>query len=272
MSGLPGRLVLLGHPLGHSFSPRFQNAALSRAAIPLTYELLDVPRSALDDTLGLLRRQRAAGNVTVPYKELVHEQCDRLSQTARDVGAVNTFWTAVDGAFVGDNTDVAGFNAAIRQMYDGRAPAGEIALIGAGGAAAAALYAMKGWEGARVRVYSRTPARAERLVDRIGAVATVVDSAERAMQGAGLLVNATPVGLHDDATPIDMNALPPGIAVFDIVYRAGGTALVRAAKARGHAAVDGSVMLVEQGAQAFERWFGIVPDRQAMWEALEQDR
>ena len=81
--GLPGRLVLIGHPLGHSFSPRFQNAALDAAGIPLRYELVDVPRSALDATIEQLRRERAAGNVTVPYKEAVCGRCDRLRSAHR---------------------------------------------------------------------------------------------------------------------------------------------------------------------------------------------
>ena len=111
MNPLPERLVLLGHPLGHSLSPALQNAALRAAGIPLTYEPVDVPRSVLDDTLADLRRKRAAGNVTIPHKEAVRAACDRLTDTARAVGAVNTFWTAVDGALVGDNTDVGGFAA-----------------------------------------------------------------------------------------------------------------------------------------------------------------
>ncbi|MEX2177873.1 MAG: shikimate dehydrogenase [Gemmatimonadaceae bacterium] len=271
MREFPGRLVLLGHPLGHSFSPKFQNAALAHAGIPLSYELLDVPRSALDDTVATLRRERAAGNVTVPYKEPFRALCDRASETARAVGAVNTFWTAVDGALVGDNTDVDGFRAAARELLGARAPNGPIAVLGAGGAAAAALYAMKGWENARFRMYARTRDRAEQLARRLEVDATFADSAADAVRGAALLVNATPVGLRDDSVPIAPDGLPDGIAVLDIVYRAGETALVRQARARGLRALDGAVMLVEQGALAFERWFGIPADRSVMWAALRSE-
>jgi shikimate dehydrogenase len=82
------------------------------------------------------------------------------------------------------------------------------------------------------------------------------------------VVNATPVGLKDDALPAPIGALPSGAAVFDLVYRANETAWVRAARAAGHRAADGEGMLVEQGALSFERWFGVVPDRGAMWRAL----
>lgn len=271
MTEWPERLVLLGHPLGHSLSPALHNAALRAAGIPLTYEPVDVPRSVLDETLMALRRKRAAGNVTLPHKEAVGAACDRMSDTARAVGAVNTFWTAVDGALVGDNTDVGGFQAAVRALMG--EPTGQtVALLGAGGAAAAVLHAMEGWQDARVRVYSRTQQRAEALVQRFTVTAELARSAEAAVAGATLVVNATPVGLKDDTVPVSIHALEDGCAVLDLAYRLGETALVKDARARGHRAIDGLTMLVEQGVLAFERWFGVTPDRGAMWDAIKAAR
>ena len=274
MNSAPGRLVLLGHPLGHSLSPVFQNAALQAAGIPLTYEAVDVPRSVLDETLADLRRNNAAGNVTIPYKESLMAACDRVSDTARAVGAINTFWTAVDGAMVGDNTDVGGFSAAVRELLgQGDVPAGQVvAVIGAGGAARAVLYAIEGWPDATVRVYSRTRIRAEELVKRFKVKAEVSRSAPAAVDGATLVINATPVGLRDDTMPVEVHALPRTSAVLDLAYRIGETALVRDARARGQRAMDGLFMLVEQGALAFERWFGVAPNRAVMWEALRTKR
>ena len=268
----PGRLVLLGHPLGHTLSPVFQNAALAAAGIPLTYEAVDVPRSVLDETLDELRRVHAAGNVTTPYKESVMLACDRLSDTAKGVGAINTFWTAVDGALVGDNTDVGGFTNAVGALL-GSIPAGAtVALLGAGGGAKAVLYALKGWPDVRVRLYSRTKTRAEELVKRYPIPIEVCRSAEQAVEQATLVINATPIGLRDDTVPIDLHAVPRAAAVLDLAYRIGETAFVRDARARGHTAADGLTMLVEQGALAFELWFGQPPDRAAMWEALKPRR
>lgn len=268
----PGRLVLLGHPLGHTLSPAFQNAALRAAGIALTYETLDVPRSVLDETIEELRRVRAAGNVTIPYKESVMLACDRMSETARAVGAVNTFWIAVDGALVGDNTDVGGFANAIVALLGAIPADATVALFGSGGAAKAVLYAMKEWPGVRVRLYSRTRTRAEELVKRFGIPGEICRSAEQAAEQATLLINATPIGLRDDTVPVDLHAVPRSAAILDLAYRIGETALVRDARARGHAAADGLTMLVEQGALAFERWFGREPDRTAMWEALRPAR
>jgi shikimate dehydrogenase len=271
-AGLPGRLVLLGHPLGHSLSPTFQNAALRAAGIELTYEAVDIPRSALPETMRALRRARAAGNVTIPYKEDVVHACDRLTPSARAVGAVNTFWTAVDGAIVGDNTDVDGFRAAVARLLGDPPENARVALFGAGGAAAAVLHAVAAWAGAHVRVYSRTRDRAATLVERFAVPAEVVDSAATAVENATLVVNTTPLGRRaDDPLPVELNALPQDAAIVDLVYTRNETALVREARAHGHRAMDGLVMLVEQGAVAFERWFGAEPDRGAMWSAIGRD-
>jgi len=262
----PGRLVLLGRSLGHSLSPLFQNAALQSAKLALRYETLDVPASALDDTLEQLASEGAAGNVTIPYKERVFDACDRLTTLAQLVGAVNTFWFE-RGELVGDNTDVFGFDAAVRQLLR-REPAGlTVGLLGAGGAGSAVTAAVASWPDSRVLVSNRTTSRAEALSARFSSVAQVTD-VERLAREADLVVNATSVGLRDNELPLDPSKLRASAAVLDLVYRRGETEWVRAARGRGLLAADGLVMLVEQGAGAFERWFGFPPDRDAMWSAV----
>jgi shikimate dehydrogenase len=112
---VPGRLVLLGHPVAHSLSPVFQNAALEAAGIRLTYDAVDVPPATLTATLDQLARVSAAGNVTVPHKLAVARACVRLTAEAERVGAVNTF-AIRDGVLVGHNTDIAGFTQAARDL------------------------------------------------------------------------------------------------------------------------------------------------------------
>ena len=263
----PRRLVLLGHPVAHSISPRIQNAALRAAGLPLEYSALDVSPSALDGVLRELAGDGAAGNVTIPHKEAVAGRCARLTDLARRVGAVNTFWHE-DGRLVGDNTDVGGLESTVRALLGGALRDARVALLGAGGGAAAVLAAAEGWGGARVMVHNRNMARARQLVSRFDRIATVAPSLDEALRGAALVVNTTPVGMRDDDFPVPIEALPEGAAVFDLVYRSGETAWVTAARNAGHRAADGMGMLVEQGALAFTRWFGIEPDRAAMWRAM----
>jgi shikimate dehydrogenase len=263
----PGRLVLLGHPLSHSLSPRFQNAALVAAGIPLRYEAVDVEPTAFEDVVATLKGQNAAGNVTIPFKERMHDACGVLSPLAQRVGAVNVFWIDEDGRLVGDNSDVGGFDAAVATLLGACPRDITVGLLGAGGAAAAVLAAVETWPGCTAHVYNRTPERARLLCERFGAVAQPVDDVG-VIAGAQLVVNATSIGIRDDAYPLSPSLIAPGAAVIDLVYRPGETAWIRALRARGHRACDGLPMLIEQGALAFERWFGVAPDREVMWRSV----
>jgi shikimate dehydrogenase len=276
--------VLLGHPVAHSLSPAFQNAALRHAGIPLTYEALDVPPAAFADVVRGLVAQRAAGNVTIPHKEEAARRCDLLSAIAARAGAVNTFWIDAEGALVGDNTDVGGIEALARHVL-GRPPANlRVALLGAGGSAAAVLAAAERWPGCYVAVWGRTAERAGALAARFEGVAHAARTLDEAVRDADLVINATPVGLHGDDVPVDPIVLKRSAAVMDLVYRRDAVAevrrgvtpvvrraetpWVRGARERGLRASGGLLMLVEQGALAFERWFGVAPDRDVMWAAV----
>jgi shikimate dehydrogenase len=216
---LPGRLVLLGHPVAHSLSPAFQNAALRHAGLPLSYEALDVAPAAFADVLRGIGAQRGAGNVTIPHKESAARCCDRLTPLAERAGAVNTFWTEADGSLVGDNTDVGGADALARHVH-GRTPANlRIALLGAGGSAAAILSAAERWPGCYVAVWGRTHDRARALASRFEGVAHAVATLDEAVRDADLVVNATPVGLHGDDVPVEPRAWRTGAAVRDLVAR-----------------------------------------------------
>jgi shikimate dehydrogenase len=267
VSDNPGRLVLLGHPVAHSLSPRFQNAALMAAGIPLTYEALDVEPADLDAVLTQLAAVRGAGNVTIPYKEVVSSRCVRRSPVAERCGAVNVFWHEDDGLH-GDNTDVAAVDVVAHALLGTKRPMARVALLGAGGGAAAVLCAAERWGSARVAVYNRHMPRARQLAARFASVATVASSVEEMLCGATLVVNATPIGLRDDEHPVPVPLLPTGAAVFDLVYRSHESAWARAAREAGHRATDGEGMLLEQGALAFARWFGREPDRDALWRTM----
>jgi shikimate dehydrogenase len=263
----PARLLLLGHPVSHSLSPAFQNAALRAAGIPLMYEACDVAPGDLGALLAVLARDGAAGNVTAPHKAAVAAACARVTPVARQAGAVNTFWTE-DGALAGDNTDVQGFHNAVVGLRGGPPARVVVAVLGAGGAASAVLAAVTAWQGCTARVWNRTPDRARALCTRFPGVAEPAETPAGAVVGAALIVNATRVGVTDDAIPIDPALLPADADVMDLVYRRGETAWIRQVRARGIRAVDGLPMLIEQGALAFERWFGQTPDRDAMWAAV----
>jgi shikimate dehydrogenase len=234
--------------------------------LPLTYEPLDVEPWQLDATMSSLVAGGAAGNVTIPHKGRVAARCARLTPLAARVGAVNTFWVE-NGALVGDNTDVGGFRHALTSLAPDLDRSRPVALLGAGGAAAAVLAALEDEGFSEVRVYARSLERAQPLRARFARAVVVPDGAE-AVRGAALVVNATPIGLDGYAQPMDVGLLAPDAAVLDLVFSPSETPFVHAARARGLRASDGLEMLLGQGALAFERWFGIPPDRDAMRDAV----
>ncbi|MGH7663942.1 MAG: shikimate dehydrogenase family protein [Gemmatimonadaceae bacterium] len=265
----PGRLLLLGHPVAHSLSPAFQNAALASAGVRLRYEAMDIEPSALAAKVDWLVSQRAAGNVTIPHKERMAELCTWLTPLAARVGAVNVFWTE-GGTLCGDNTDVGGFAHAARELLGAEPRALRIALLGAGGTAAAVLAAAERWPACETVLHARGRARAQALADRFPA-ASVAASLAAALDGATFVVNATPVGIDGCAMPTDPEAVPRDAIALDVVYRRDGTQWTRALRERGLVAGDGLTMLIEQGALAFERWLGFPPDREVMRRAAGRE-
>ena len=267
----PSRLVLLGHPVSHSLSPLFQNAALEARGMPQRYEAVDVNSKVLPALVSRLRSERAAGNVTIPHKGDMWALAERRSSVAERAGAVNTFWFD-NGELVGHNTDVSGVQAAIATLLPDGVRDARCALLGAGGSAAAVLIALDALGCSDIRVWTRTTSRIERLAAQTGVNVTTCRSAEEAVRDALLVINATPVGLHDEAMPVSPMAVAPTAAALDLVYRRDETAWVRACRARGLAAEDGLRVLVEQGAAAFTCWFGVDAPRDAMWAALSRVR
>lgn len=265
----PPKLILLGHPVSHSLSPAIQNAALTKAGIPLTYETIDVTPAKLDATLDKAMAESWAGNVTTPLKEDFFERCGKLTPIAERAGAVNTFRVR-NGVLMGHNTDVGGFDAAVRRLFGGDLPVMPVvALLGAGGGARAALAAMERWPDAKVRIWSRKKDRAKAVAERYPKVAEAVEKKELALEGATLVINATPLGLKaDDPMIIPPEKVPATAAVIDMAYRQGGTEWVKALRKRGIKAEDGLAMLVEQAALAWSWWFGADPDRSVMSEAV----
>jgi len=242
------RLGVLGWPVGHSRSPAMHNAALTALGLAEAwrYQRLPVPPELFAELVEALPGAGFAGaNVTVPHKEAALRLATAPSDSARRIGAANTLTFHDDGTIAAENTDAPGLLAALPLE-----PAGRTAVVlGAGGSARAAVHALNEAGAGQVTVVNRTPERARRLADELGArVAPHAPAAD-------LLVNCTSVGLADpDATPLE--DLTPFGAVVDLVYRAGGTRLVRDAIRHGIPAVDGLEILVQQGALSLELWTG----------------
>jgi shikimate dehydrogenase len=264
-------LALLGDPVAHSASPVVQNAAFAAAGVDGVYVAV---RCAAEDLAGFmsgLARAGGGGNVTLPHKEKAASLLDERTEAVRRTGACNTFWGDENGRLHGDNTDVDGFRRALRTFLETDPRGIRALLLGAGGAARAALVGLLEEGADEVLIFNRTPERARAVARRIGGDRTrvVTMSRELGSEGFDLAVNATSLGLRPgDPTPLDLRMLPRVAAAMDLVYGRHTTAFVASAAEAGVRSTDGLEMLVQQGAAAFERWWGGDAPLEAMRNAV----
>jgi len=263
------RLGVLGWPVAHSRSPAMQNAALQALGLhDWRYQLLPVPPELFAQTTRALGGSGFVGaNVTIPHKQAALALADSASEAARAIGAANTLTFAQgSGAIAAENTDAPGLLAAIGEPITGR----RALVLGAGGSARAAAWALARTGASEVSIWNRTSERATEL-----ARALDVRAVERP-QAAEVLVNCTSVGLQptDDALSrlaLSTASLGEFPLVVDLVYRGDEeTELLAAARSAGARTVDGLEVLVAQGALSLELWTGRKAPLQTMREAARE--
>lgn len=271
------RFALLGDPVRHSISPAMHRAAFEVLGLDAEY----AARRTKPDEVGPVMRSAdlAGGNVTLPHKLRAARALAEPSAAVRATGACNCWWRRPDGELAGDNTDVGGLHIALSRF--GFQPRGaRVLLLGAGGAARAAVHALLEGGASSVEILNRTAARAHALRDGAMAHETDADRAADAVRvvaapysGAtyDLVLNSTSLGLSSgDPLPFDLDrgaARGRFGAAFDMVYAAGETTWVRHARALGIRATGGLDMLVGQAALSLEQWF---PGRAAPFEAMRE--
>jgi shikimate dehydrogenase len=269
------KLYVLGHPISHSRSPAMHTAALRAAGIEATYEALDVPPEALSLTCARLFREGARGfNVTLPHKVHVMKHLARIEPVARAIGAVNTVWRTNEG-WAGTNTDAEGLVRAMREA--GVEPRGmHVVVLGAGGAARAAVHGLRVAGARRVTIAARRAEAASRLAAEFGVEGVELERKrlEGVFQTAQLVVQATSATLGSQPgqellSQLPLEALGRDAAVMDLVYEPLQTVLLAEASRLQLHTIDGLGMLVHQGAAAFERWWRISPDACVMRRAID---
>jgi shikimate dehydrogenase len=250
-------LTLLGDPVTHSASPEVQNAAFAQAGVDGVYVAVRCAPEDLSGFMNGLARAGGGGNITLPHKEKAAAVVHVPSDAVRRTGACNTFW-GVDGRVYGDNTDVDGFRRAVRTFMDGPVKGLRVLVLGAGGAARAALLGLLDEGAGEVHLYNRTAERARAVTRRIGGERARVVPVVQALDGErfDLVVNTTRLGLEpNDPPPIDLGRLARAGSAMDLVYGREKTPFVLAAERLGIRSTDGMEMLVQQGAASFERWW-----------------
>lgn len=273
---------LVGSGIGGSRSPEMHEREGRALGLPLVYRILDsetvgFAEADLRQFLGMLPMLGFDGvNVTHPFKQAVVPLLDELSDAAARLGAVNTVLFR-NGRTIGDNTDWSGYRAHFEAGL-GAMPRSNVAMIGAGGAAAAVGYAHLDLGAARLAIFDPAAERAQALAARLGALfpnaeVTAATSAAEAIAGVDGVVQASPVGmLSHPGLPFDPALLSPEMWVSDVIYFPLETELLIAARAKGCATLNGGGMAVMQAAHAFALFTGHTPDIDRMLAAFSAAR
>lgn len=254
---------IFGDPVEHSLSPRMHNAAFHALGLDYVYVPFRPQARTIGAAVEAIRALDLVGvNVTVPFKGDVVPHLDRVSDTARAVGAVNTI-VHRDGRLFGDNTDVPGFTAAV-SAAGVRLRGTRVLVIGAGGAARGVVHALLSGGATEIVVANRTRARAKDLASafaressrlHVASLAALVDT--DLLGRIHLVVNSTSVGLHGgDFLEYSARATPPRCVHFDLAYREGLTPFLKVARRARRPLIDGRHMLLHQGAIAFRLFTG----------------
>jgi shikimate dehydrogenase len=275
----PIRLGIFGWPVAHSKSPQMHEAAARALGLELRYERFEVAPADLQESVRQKHQAAIDGyNLTVPHKVAIMTLVDEVAPAARAIGAVNTVVRA-DGRYVGHNTDAPGL---VRSLEEAGVPLGDarVVVLGAGGAARAAVVGLCDAGADEVTVLSRRPEQGEALCDSLAAhvecnlEAAPLSEGSWYFETATLLVQATTAtldsntGVDDFAASLPIDALPAEAAVVDMVYKPLKTSVLARAEQRGLTIVDGLGMLLHQGAIAFEMWTGFEPPLDVMRSAL----
>lgn len=266
---------IIGDPIEHSLSPAMHNAAFRILNLDCIYIAMRVRSNELEGSIRSLRASNIAGfNVTIPHKVVIIKYMDRLDNSSAIVNAINTV-DVKDDKLIGYNTDLYGFmkpikdrGISLKDKY--------ILLFGAGGAARAVIVALVNEEIGSLIIANRNIEHAKQLIDtlrsnlRIGFDVKFIelDYARRYSKECYMIINSTPLGMRYERLPITSDDISSNSVVYDLVYRPMNTPLIEDAINANAQIIYGYEMLLEQGAKAFEIWFGREAPRDVMKMAL----
>jgi len=280
LTGRTRTFAVLGHPVAHSLSPAMHNPALRAMGMDAVYLAYDVAPEYLPDVLPAMSAMGFAGcNLTIPHKEIAFREIDRLADSARLAGSVNTVVFFPDGEMEGHSTDGYGLCTALEEASGRGFSDAAVLILGCGGAGrAAAIQAVE--EGAsRLILSNRTQVRAERLrteiqahyPDRDISVAESWPPSPDLTSGVDLIIQSTSAGMEPGEPPLLQHEhFSDRSFLLDMVYTQRETATMREALAAGAGAANGLGMLLHQGVKSLEIWTGQAPPVDVMRQALEQ--
>ncbi len=250
------KYLVVGNPISHSLSPELHNYWLKKNNIDGNYDKEKLEDEDLDKLILRLRNKEINGaNITVPLKKKIISYLDELSQEAQITQSVNTIYLK-DNKIIGDNTDVIGFELAIKEIKFDIAGK-KIFIIGAGGVVSSLICALNKMRPSNITLSNRSKNKAETLKDLFSYL-TVVDWKE--VPKFDMVINATSVGLNkDEDLGLDFSKIGKNKFFYDVIYNPKITNFLKMGEKLGNKTENGKRMFIHQAAQAFKIWHGIEP-------------
>jgi len=251
------KFLVIGNPIEHSLSPKLHNYWLKENNIDAIYDKKKLDEKDLQSIISEVKEEKINGiNVTVPFKKAVIPFLDELSPEAKDTQSVNTIYFQ-NGITIGHNTDIAGFELAIKYAkYD--ISGKKIFILGAGGVAPSIIYSLKKMKASKIILSNRTKEKAENLKNLFEGL-EIVDWGETT--DFDMIINATSIGLkNEDGLNFEYSASGPNKFFYDVIYNPRETIFLKRAKLFGNIAVNGKMMFIYQAHQAFTIWNKLMPE------------
>lgn len=255
---------ILAHPAQQSLSPAMHNAGFKELGIDAEFKIFDVPASELESFMKLMREERIAGlSVSKPHKEKVEFYLDEIDEFAEKIGAVNFIYER-NGKYLGSNVDWIGIKEPIDEF--GGMEGKNVVILGAGGAARAAVFTAKKSHAASITILNRTLEHAKTLAKEFDCEFNKIVN----FKGGDIIIQATSAGLNDPkgVELIPKEKLNPSMLIFEMIYSPRETKLVQDAREVGAKVITGENMLLHQGYAAFEIWTAQKPPREIMAKAV----
>ncbi|HXN08008.1 MAG TPA: shikimate dehydrogenase [Nitrospiria bacterium] len=279
MTGKTRCVAILGHPISHSKSPQMHQAAFEALKLDFAYLPFDIEPRKLESAVNALKTLGFSGfNVTVPFKEKIIPLLDVVAPDARIIGAVNTVLIK-DNKLTGFNTDGKGFIRSVQKAWKIRLAGKKIVIIGAGGSSKAIAVSLCMEKAVSIGILNRTLSKGRNLSDHLArlfrrpeifSLPLYGNDTRDAIAQADLLINTTSLGLNPkDPSPLPSGYIRPGMKVYDLIYNPAETRFLKEAKKTGCQVLNGSSMLLCQGALAFEIWTGKMPPLAVMAQAID---
>ena len=249
------KYLVIGNPIDHSLSPKLQNWWLKENNIDARYDKIKLEGHEIKNFILNIKKQKIAGcNVTVPFKKTVIPFLDKLSSEAEQTQSVNTI-TFDNGDLVGHNTDIAGFDAAIKKL-NFNVKDKKVLILGAGGVVPSIIFALKNMHVQEITISNRTREKAENLRDLFNNL-KILEWGN--LTDFHMIINATSLGLNNETINLDFPSLGNNKLFYDVIYNPHETRFLKIGKELGYITENGKTMFVYQALEAFKLWHKIEP-------------